>query len=81
VLSGGFGSAVLEWINQSRLEGITLTRFGFPDRFIEQGCKTDLMHRYELTPQAVCARILAAWPGRRSKSAGPSGTPADKRGA
>ena len=37
VLDGGFGSAVLEMINDSELEDISIKRIGINDEFVEQG--------------------------------------------
>ncbi len=57
-LEGGFGSAVLEYIERSHLSGIKLKRFGIPDRFIEHGKKEELFAKYNLTPQAICDVIV-----------------------
>lgn len=57
-LEGGFGSAVLEYIERSHLDGIKVKRFGLPDRFIEHGRKEELFAKYNLTPQAICDVIV-----------------------
>jgi 1-deoxy-D-xylulose-5-phosphate synthase len=36
-LQGGFGSAILELLEEERLSGVRLKRLGIPDRFIEHG--------------------------------------------
>jgi 1-deoxy-D-xylulose-5-phosphate synthase len=38
-LMGGFGSAVLEVLNDSGTTGVTVKRLGLPDRFIEHGAQ------------------------------------------
>jgi len=58
VIDGGFGSAVLEFIERSRISGIRLKRFGLPGKFIEHGKRSELFSKYNLTPQAVCDVIM-----------------------
>ena len=58
VLDGGFGSAVLEFIERGHISGIKLKRFGLPDKFIEHGKRSELFSKYNLTPQAVCDVII-----------------------
>lgn len=57
-LEGGFGSAVLEFIERNHIPGIKLKRFGLPDRFIEHGRREELFSKYNLTPQAICDVII-----------------------
>ena len=42
VLTGGFGSAILEFANKYNYNGISLRRLGIPDIFIEHGSMDDL---------------------------------------
>jgi 1-deoxy-D-xylulose-5-phosphate synthase len=70
VLSGGFGSAVLE---ELELAGMTVpvVRIGWPDQFIEHGKVDELRARYGLTVEAALSRlqpILTALPRRRPKA-------------
>ncbi len=58
VLDGGFGSAVLEFIERSGLKGVKVRRIGLPDTFIEHGKRTELFSKYNLTPQAICDVII-----------------------
>ena len=55
VLAGGFGSAVLECLNDHELTTPVL-RIGWPDRFIEHGKPDDLRRKYGLTAQAALDR-------------------------
>ena len=43
VRNGGFGSAVLEWMNDNGCNA-TVTRLGLPDRFVEHGTVGQLQH-------------------------------------
>jgi len=58
VLEGGFGSAVLEFIEKENIKGIRVKRFGLPDRFIEHGKRDELFKKYNLTPDAICDVIM-----------------------
>jgi 1-deoxy-D-xylulose-5-phosphate synthase len=56
VLQGGFGSAVLEELNNLGLT-IPVARIGWPDRFIEHG-KVDLLRaKYGITPEAAIEKL------------------------
>jgi 1-deoxy-D-xylulose-5-phosphate synthase len=56
VLAGGFGSAVLESLNQQNLD-VPVIRVGWPDQFIEHGKVEDLRQRYGLTAEAALERV------------------------
>ncbi len=58
VLDGGFGSAVLEFLERESVGGIKVRRFGLPDKFIEHGKRSELFSKYNLTPQAICDVIM-----------------------
>jgi 1-deoxy-D-xylulose-5-phosphate synthase len=60
VLQGGFGTAVLELLQEEGGQNLTVTRIGYPDQFIEQGEQSELYELYGLTPVAIAARIKAA---------------------
>jgi 1-deoxy-D-xylulose-5-phosphate synthase len=55
VLSGGFGSAVLEELNRIDLH-VPLVRIGWPDQFIEQGKPDALRMKYGLSADAAIQR-------------------------
>lgn len=57
VLQGGFGTAVLELLQEEGLQFSTVTRIGYPDQYIEQGEQFELYERFGLTPVAIAARI------------------------
>lgn len=52
VLAGGFGSAVLECLNEQEI-AIPLVRIGWPDAFIEHGRVEALRAKYGLTAEAA----------------------------
>jgi 1-deoxy-D-xylulose-5-phosphate synthase len=55
VLAGGFGSAVLESLNEHGLD-VPVVRVGWPDQFIEHGKVEDLRAKYGLTAEAAMER-------------------------
>lgn len=56
VLSGGFGSAILEELNRLRLSTPAMC-VGWPDLFIEHGKLDNLRAKYGITPAAVIERL------------------------
>jgi 1-deoxy-D-xylulose-5-phosphate synthase len=57
VLAGGFGTAVLELLEEENLDNIRVVRLGFPDKFIEQGEQRDLRAMYGLDAAGIAAAI------------------------
>jgi 1-deoxy-D-xylulose-5-phosphate synthase len=55
VLAGGFGSAVLETMNELELS-VPVVRVGWPDEFIEHGKPEALKAKYGLTAEAALAK-------------------------
>jgi 1-deoxy-D-xylulose-5-phosphate synthase len=67
VLAGGFGSAVLETMNELEL-AVPVVRVGWPDAFIEHGKVEALREKYGLTAEAALEKArpyLAAMESRR----------------
>jgi 1-deoxy-D-xylulose-5-phosphate synthase len=66
VLPGGFGSAVLEHLEDAFVEGpaerARLLRVGLPDRYVTHGKPALLRAEAGLTGEAVAERVLAALP-------------------
>lgn len=52
-LQGGFGSAVLECLENSRLSGVKTLRIGLPDRFVEHGPQGLLRQKYGLDADGI----------------------------
>ena len=57
VLMGGFGSVVLETLNELRMD-VPVVRIGWPDQFIEHGKVEALRERYGLTAEAAARGAL-----------------------
>jgi 1-deoxy-D-xylulose-5-phosphate synthase len=61
VLSGGFGSGVLESLADRDLLGDTrVLRFGLPDRYVTHGKPSLLREEVGLTPESVAERVAEA---------------------
>ena len=56
VLAGGYGSAILESLNEQSIE-VPVVRVGWPDEFIEHGKPDELRARYGVTPEAALERV------------------------
>jgi len=68
VLTGGFGSAILEWLQAGDHRHVRLECMGLPDQFVEHGAKEKLLEKYGLTAEGIVERVLA-------KVAGTAGRP------
>jgi 1-deoxy-D-xylulose-5-phosphate synthase len=58
-LMGGFGSAVLETLNNSGRQGAKVLRLGLPDCFIEQGSREELLQCLRLDTAGVIEQVTA----------------------
>jgi len=56
VLMGGFGSAVLEALNEMQID-VPVVRIGWPDRFIEHGKVEQLRARYGISVEAALEKL------------------------
>lgn len=56
MLAGGFGSAVAEFLADEGLP-VPLLRFGLPDRFIEQGTRSELFELCGLQPAEMAEKV------------------------
>ena len=57
VLQGGFGTAVLELLEEEGLFSVAVTRFGYPDHYIEQGEQPDLRAKLGLDAAGIAAGV------------------------
>jgi len=57
VLEGGFGTAVLELLEEEGVTGTTVRRLGFPDRYIEQGEQSELRALYSLDAAGIANAV------------------------
>jgi 1-deoxy-D-xylulose-5-phosphate synthase len=58
VLAGGFGSAVLELMNEHGIQNKCFKRIGLPDRFISHGTQQGLRSIYQLDSNAIFETAL-----------------------
>ena len=63
VIAGGFGSAVMEQLNECGCQTPVL-RIGWPGQFIEHGREDQLRSKYKLTAEAIAATILNRLQGK-----------------
>ena len=66
VLSGGFGSAVLEAVSSEEgecsaemLDVRKIHRLGLPDSFVQHGAREQLLHDVGLDPEGIAAKFLS----------------------
>ncbi|MBJ6726310.1 1-deoxy-D-xylulose-5-phosphate synthase [Geomesophilobacter sediminis] len=57
VLQGGFGTGVLEVLEEEELTETAVTRLGYPDAFVEQGEQHELLARYGLNAEGIAAAV------------------------
>ncbi len=67
VLAGGFGSAVLEALQDADCS-VAVERVGWPDKFVEHGSSVAILRAsYGLAPDDILARVLARWRNLRAE--------------
>lgn len=69
-LAGGFGSAVLELLEQEGMPGIKVKRLGIPDRFVEHGSQAQLRKDLGLDADGIVQAVKTLL-GRKERSAHP----------
>ena len=57
VLTGGFGSKVMEFLERNNIRDIQLKRFALPDEFIEQGSREKLLDHFGLSGEKMAKAI------------------------
>jgi 1-deoxy-D-xylulose-5-phosphate synthase len=58
VARGGFGSKVLEFLEEKNIRNVPLKRFALPDEFIEHGSRDAQLDEFGLSPEKITASIL-----------------------
>ncbi|HXG93423.1 MAG TPA: 1-deoxy-D-xylulose-5-phosphate synthase [Blastocatellia bacterium] len=56
-LMGGFGSAVMELLEENHLNEARVLRLGFPDKIIEHGSQSLLLAKYGLDADGIYSRV------------------------
>ena len=59
-MQGGFGTSVLELLEEEGIEGVSVTRIGFPDSYIEQGEQGELRSLYGLDTAGIVRAVKGA---------------------
>lgn len=59
VLQGGFGSAVLEFLNEMGIQNVKVKRIGLPDVFVEQGQQIELRKKYGIDEEGIYLTALS----------------------
>ena len=68
VLAGGFGSAVLEALQEAHC-ATPVERIGWPDKFVEHGSNVEILRAaYGLAPDDIARRVLARWRNLQAES-------------
>lgn len=57
ILAGGFGSAVLELLNESGIYNLPIVRMGIKDNFVEQGTRAELLSECKLTSLDIVQQV------------------------
>jgi 1-deoxy-D-xylulose-5-phosphate synthase len=74
VLQGGFGSAVLELLQEKGFFSIQIKRLGIPDIFLEHGSQTLLRAKYGLDEEGIFKAVKKMLKDQRLPSDSPSNT-------
>jgi len=56
--TGGFGSKVLEFMEEKNIRNVSIKRFTLPDEFIEHGSREAQLDEFGLSPEKISASIL-----------------------
>ena len=56
-LDGGFGSAVLEYLNSKNFD-VDILRVGIPDKFIDHGTQSELHNLIEIDPKGIHKKVV-----------------------
>ena len=57
VAAGGFGSAVLEFLEREKITDVKVERMGLPDHFITHGKRIELLKEYHLTADEIAETV------------------------
>lgn len=60
VLTGGFGSKVLEFFEQKGISDVHVKCFGLPDEFVEHGKRENLLREFGLSGEKIAESVMNA---------------------
>ncbi|MFC1576403.1 1-deoxy-D-xylulose-5-phosphate synthase [Candidatus Omnitrophota bacterium] len=64
VVTGGFGSAVVEFLERENIKDVKAKVMGLPDHFIAHGRREELLKEYHLTADEICETVRNEFFGR-----------------
>ena len=67
-VSGGFGSSVDKFIQESKIYDVKIKNIGIPDEFVEQGTQSILRANYQLDAKGIARQVLSLFPGHKLSS-------------
>jgi len=59
ILAGGFGSALLEFLNEAGVKNVTIKQLGIPNKFIEQGQQAELRKQCGIDEEGIYQTALS----------------------
>jgi 1-deoxy-D-xylulose-5-phosphate synthase len=68
ILQGGFGSAILEYVNDSGYQHGGIQRMGIPDAYIEHGSVSELLKEIGLTPDDIAEKAKKMTPAKQKRA-------------
>ncbi len=66
-LAGGFGSAVMQLVEHSNLEGVKVHCMGLPDEFVEHGTQQLLRAKFGLDAEGIARQVVSSFGELRSR--------------
>jgi 1-deoxy-D-xylulose-5-phosphate synthase len=79
VRHGGFGAAVLEFINRARLDANKLEIVAIDDRFVDHGSRPEVLREVGLDPEGILQRLEQRLGLRSSRRVNPVSTDVESR--
>jgi len=67
-VSGGFGSNVVKFLQESDIYDVKVKSIGIPDEFVEQGAQSILRANYHLDAKGIAQQVLHLFPGHKLSS-------------
>ncbi len=71
IISGGFGNAVSNFLQESGFNDIRVKNLGLPDEFIEHGSQAFLRSKYGLDAEGIAGQVQSLFPGLKASSLTP----------
>ncbi|MCA0171130.1 1-deoxy-D-xylulose-5-phosphate synthase [Bacillus sp. RAR_GA_16] len=68
ILQGGFGSAILEYVNDSGYQHGSIQRMGIPDAYIEHGSVGELLKEIGLTSDDIAEKAKKMIPAKQKRA-------------